>query len=107
MPHKSKHKQQFRQKTIIAAPQTSREQIVPPGPTTEVAVTNITKATVAAPLKVATKQPKTQGNPLLAAAIGPARYPFLASEIKWIGIFALIIIVLLIIAKIVVPQFVG
>jgi hypothetical protein len=52
-------------------------------------------------------RPKTAAQTQSLAAIGVARYPFLTSEMKWIGIFAGVIVVLIIIAAIVVPRLVS
>ena len=101
MPHKSKHKQQFRKQP--AAPAAQPVSAAVPGTTP--ATTPMVK-TAAATVRPATVKPRAGATPHSLAAIGPARYPFLTSEIKWIGIFAVIIIVFMAILKVILPLFI-
>ena len=97
MPHKSKHKQQFR-KQPIAAPVATAAVTTAPG-----AAPSVTPAPM---VKAAAAKPRAGTNPQSLAPIGVARYPFLTSEMKWIGIFALIIIVIMAILKVILPLFI-
>ena len=101
MPHKSKHKQQF------------KKQISSPVPLQDKSVQSMTAATgtlggiTAPPMKAAAVKPKSGASAQSLAAIGPARYPFLTSEMKWIGIFAGVVIIILIILKVILPLFIS
>ena len=92
MPHKSKHKQQFRKQPAAPAAMPITDTAGAPP-----AVTPAVKAAVI--------KPKTGATAQSLAAIGPSRYPFLNSEMKWIGIFAGIVVVVLIILKVILPLF--
>jgi len=96
MPHKSKHKHYRTEPKLPAAPVTG--QTPAPG-------VQMSKAP-AAPVRPAAR-PKTGAPAQSLAAIGATRYPFLTSEMKWIGIFAGIIVVLIVILAIVVPRLVS
>jgi hypothetical protein len=92
MPHKSKHKQQFRKQQ------------------TATATMPVTETTGAAPevspaVKAAVIKPRPGATAQSLAAINASRYPFLTSEVKWIGILAGIVVVILIILKIILPLF--
>ena len=93
MPHKSKHKQQFRKK-----------QVAPSVKQVNDSTTSVTMATNIA-VKAPVAKPKTGTNAQALIAVGPARYPFLAAEVKWIGVSAGIIVIIMILLKVILPLF--
>jgi len=98
MPHKPKHRQLHRrEKKHHVAPPVALPQTLETGASQAVPPTF--KATVA--------KPKTGAPVQSIAAIGAARYPYMTSEIKWIGIFAGIVVVILIILALVLPRFIS
>jgi len=92
MPQKGKHRppQRKEKKTPSAAPiaaaQTTAQKTVPAA------------ATTTAPVKVAGRS-----TPQTVAAFTQARYPFIGSEIKMIGIIAAVIVIVLVILAFVLP----
>ncbi len=97
MPHKSKFKQQHKKekrKNVESHP--SQIQKNETGG----------QQTVSA-IKVSPVKPKPAAPVQSIAVVGATRYPYMTSEIKWIGIFTGIIIVVLIVLAIVVPRFIS
>jgi hypothetical protein len=97
MPHKAKFKQQHRKdKKKYADHQLSQ------GQTHEAS----SPATISS-IKSTYVKPKSSTPVQSIAAVGVTRYPYMISELKWIGIFTGIIIFILIIIALVLPRFIS
>jgi hypothetical protein len=99
MPNKSKHKHYRReQRPQTTVPLSSQQAETPKAPDSSTATVS--------PIRPISR-PKTSAPVQSLAAVGASRYPYLTSEIKWIGIFAGIIVVLIIIIAILVPRLIS
>ena len=97
MPNKAKFKQQHRKvKKKYTDNQLSKSQTQEAG----------SQATIS-PVKSTYLKPKSSDPIQSIAAVGVTRYPYMTSEVKWIGIFTGIIIIILIILALVLPRFIS
>ncbi len=102
MPHKSKHHMPHRKERKPEAPAAVS------APAAGSASPAVQQASSVPPVKLVYRPsvPRTRaGAPVNMAALGATRYPFLTAELKWIGIFSLIILILLVVASLIVPRF--
>jgi hypothetical protein len=97
MPHKAKFKQQHRkEKKKYADRQLSQGQTHEASPPTTLSSVKSTYV-----------KPKSSAPVQSIAAVGATRYPYMISELKWIGIFTGTIIFILIVVALVLPRFIS